>query len=105
MLRSGTHFSSSEDADVASFPRVLVGQNLAIGRSYLQTMSVAFFKTYLSDRPQSSFQPYLTATYAQSISQSAMPLYLIQSITATQLEQAYGKTPPVPIVPNAIAVR
>lgn len=105
MMQSGTHFSSSEDADVASFPKALVGSNLNIGRSYLQSMSTAFLKTYLNDQPRSDFQPYLTAAYAQSISQSVMPLYLIQSLTATQLEQAYGKTPPTPIVPNAIAER
>lgn len=105
LLQSGTHFSSSEDKDVASFPKALVGQNLNLGRSYLQAMSVAFFKAYLSDRPQSPFQPYLTAAYAQSISQPAMPVYLIQSLSAAQLEQAYGKTPPTPVTPASLSGR
>jgi predicted dienelactone hydrolase len=50
-----------------------------------KSSSVAFFQTYLFDRPE--FQAYLTASYARSISKSAMRLTLFSSATTDQIAQ------------------
>jgi len=99
----GTHFSTSEDAHVRSFPSALVGSGLATGRSYLQVMSTAFFKRFLTN--SLAHQPYLTAAYTASIQQPDLQLYLTRSLTATQLEQAYGSPPPTPIFPKPVATQ
>lgn len=103
IMRPGTHFSTSEDAHVSGFPKSIVGVGLDVGRSYLQAMSVAFFKTYLSESPlRSNDLPYLSAGYAKTISREPLQLDLIQTLTSAQLEQAYGNKLPIPIVPSPI---
>lgn len=103
LIVPGTHFSTSEDAHVRSFPAGLVGPGLASGRTYLQAMSTAFFKRYLTNSPE--YQPLLTAAYAASIRHSDLRIYLTRSLTATQLEQAYGSSPPTPIFPKPVAAK
>lgn len=103
LIVPGTHFSTSEDAHVRSFPASLVGPGLASGRTYLQAMSTAFFKRYLTNSPE--YQPLLTAAYAASIQHSDLQIYLTRSLTATQLEQAYGSSPPTPIFPKPVAAK
>ncbi|VXD23871.1 conserved exported hypothetical protein [Planktothrix serta PCC 8927] len=57
-----------------------------ITRHYIKAFSTAFFKTYLTQ--DSEYKPYLNAAYAQSISDPAYPLSLIQSLTPNQLTNA-----------------
>jgi predicted dienelactone hydrolase len=91
----GNHFSTSSPSNVARIPAPLRGPDASIGRYYLNNLSVAFFKTYLSDSPDTSdYLPYLTSSYAQSISRDEMGLYLIRSLTPDQLAVAYGGTAP-----------
>jgi len=100
LMISGTHFSSSSVENYAKVPAVIRGPDAAIGRAYLKALSTAFFQQYLT---QSSGQsPYLTESYAKAVSQAALKLHLIHSLTPEQLIQAYGKMPPIPIIPTPI---
>lgn len=83
------------------YPESIRGPNTAIGQDYLRSMSVAFFQTYLNN--DTSYSPYLTSSYTQSISQDAMRLFLVQSLTAEQLQTAYGGPVPLSIEPEPIA--
>jgi len=94
LLAPGNHFSTSPAANVPTIPPALRGPDAAIGRGYIQGLSVAFFKTYLSNSQDSAYAPYLTASYAAAIRQEAMQLYLLQSLAPEQLAPAYGGTIP-----------
>lgn len=95
LFAPGNHFSTSSPENVARIPEPLRGPDSRIGRYYLNNLSVAFFKTYLNDSPETStYLPYLTPSYGRAISQEEMELYLIQSLTPEQLADAYGGTPP-----------
>ena len=66
-------------------------------------MSVAFFNHHL--RGLAEYSPYLTAAYTKNISQERdINLYLTQSLQPEQLEIAYGKKPPFPLLPNPVAI-
>lgn len=98
LLVPGTHYSSSEDQYIAELPAFMRGPTPAIGRDYLRALSLAFFQAHLNNRED--YLPFLNQAYANTISQPDLKLHLIQSLTPTQLEQAYGKKPPLPIVPK-----
>jgi predicted dienelactone hydrolase len=72
---------------------LLIGASAGLGSQYTQALSVAFMNFYLSDRPD--YQPYLSAAYADFLSQEPVGLNLIQSLTLEQLEAVYGETPPL----------
>lgn len=84
-----------------SLSSLLSGPDPALAQQYVKALSLAFMSTYLADRPD--YQAYLTPAYAQSISRSPLNLTLIRSLTPEQLEQAYGRTLPIPIVPSLAA--
>ena len=96
-----TYADATEDEAAIQFPDslndLLSGPAPELARQYIKALSLAFMQTHLAD--QSDYQTYLTADYAQSISQWPLQLTLIRSLTPEQLEQAYGRTPPIPIVP------
>lgn len=95
LMVPGNHFSTSSPSNVARIPEPLRGPDAQIGRRYLETLSVAFFKTYLSDVPDTApYRSYLTSSYAGAMSQEEMRLYLIQSLTPEQLAVAYGGVAP-----------
>ena len=103
LFKPGTHFSTSEQSSegAESIPAFLMGKYQEFGREYFKSLNVAFFETYLRDR--SEFLPYLSSAYAQAISQDKpMNLKIIQSLTPAELETAYGKKPPLPIVPTTV---
>lgn len=81
LITHGTHFSTlggiPNDPGVLNIPSTLSGPDPAIARGYLDALSLAFFKTYIAQ--QSSYQPYISAAYAQSLSQAPLPLSLVQS--------------------------
>lgn len=89
MIAGGTHFSTIAPSDPSKDPFVLppqvIGPNSAIARRYLNALGVAFFQTYIANAPQ--YRPYLSATYAQVISQAPLNLSLVQSLPANQLTQ------------------
>ena len=87
LLEGGTHFSTIGETepktDPLAIPAQIIGPNPAIARCYMNALSVAFFKTYVAGAPQ--YRPYLSASYAQAISQAPLSLSLVQSLPATQL--------------------
>ncbi|ELS01026.1 putative dienelactone hydrolase [Xenococcus sp. PCC 7305] len=107
LLDPGTHFSTVEQVGLEGMPALdssnqLNGQS-AIAYDYLKTMSVAFFNYHL--RELAEYKPYLTAAHTKKMSQEAdIRLYLTQSLQPEQLETAYGKKPPFPLLPNPVTV-
>ena len=103
LFKPGTHFATSEQSaeGAESIPSFLMGENQEFGRQYFKLLNVAFFETYLRDRRE--FLPYLSSAYARTISRgNPMSLETIQSLTPEELETAYGKKPPLPIVPAPV---
>ncbi len=82
LLKDGTHFSTlgfnNPEIDPIPIPAQVIGPDPVIARRYINTLSVAFFKTYLTKA--SLYQPYLTATYAQAISTEPIGLSLVRSL-------------------------
>ncbi|MGD2181139.1 alpha/beta hydrolase [Lusitaniella coriacea] len=80
MLKNGTHFSTiGASRNDVELPPVAIGPNPAIAYNYMESLSVAFFNTHINQQPQ--YNPYLSAAYAQSISDLAMPLSIVQSLS------------------------
>lgn len=88
MAPKGTHFSFIEKCEkgVLNIPRSLIGVDPSLARPYVKTLSVAFFKTHLSN--QSEFRAYLSASYVKTISRDPLPLHLVTSFSEEQLETA-----------------
>jgi predicted dienelactone hydrolase len=98
IIENGTHFSVSEDLkqeeNILPVPESLIGPNPAIAQTYIKALSVAFFQTYLSN--QQEYRPYLSASYAQFITQEPLNLSLVKSLSEEQFTQIYnGKNPPI----------
>lgn len=85
LLENGTHFSligeSDPSKDPIAIPPQAIGPNPAIARRYMNALSVAFFQTYLAGALQ--YRPYLSSSYAKTISQAPLSLSLVQSLPAT----------------------
>lgn len=102
LLDVGTHFSSKPGRDAAGFFKLIAGENRDVGTAYYQAISVAFWNTYL--RGDETYLPYLTARYAEQISEGKpMTLDIITSLAPEQIEATYGRRVPVPIIPEPIA--
>lgn len=106
MIPSGHTFADNTDGGEDPLPDTvsmfLSGPDPSLAREHMEALSLAFMQVYLGDRPD--YQAYLGADYARFISQDPIQLDFIRSLTAEQLEQAYGKTPPLPIVPELALV-
>lgn len=98
LMVPGNHSSMSSDAINAQMPALLRSPRPDLGRSYIKALSLAFFETHLQQRPE--FEPYLSATYAQAMSEEELALHLVTSLSPDQLETAYGRTPPIPVIPE-----
>jgi len=98
VMEPGTHSSTSSNRGNAAMPALLSSPRPDLGRSYLKALSLAFFETHLVERTQ--FESYLTSTYAEEISKEGLALNLIDSLDPSQLESAYGQSPPIPIIPE-----
>jgi len=90
LIEKATHFSllggrRADSSALPPLPQELVGPEPTLARSYLNALSTAFFKTYLTN--QSEFKPYLSSGYAKAISTSPFNLSLIQSLTPNQLAE------------------
>ncbi|MEB3312617.1 MAG: transporter substrate-binding domain-containing protein, partial [Cyanobacteriota bacterium] len=99
LLQVGTHFSSKPAGEGAEdVPSVFMGQHRDVGSSHYKTLATAFLGAHL--RGESQFSPYLTAAYAQHLSQGQpMVVDLIRQLTADQVNAAYPGRPPVALVP------
>ncbi|MEL6138939.1 MAG: alpha/beta hydrolase [Cyanobacteria bacterium J06628_6] len=80
LLENGTHFSAiynPEASEAVALPPEIIGPRPDLAQRYVKAMSVAFFKLHLSS--ESQYSPYLTSTYANTLSQSALPLALVDN--------------------------
>lgn len=79
LLNQGTHFSTlAPTADDVPLPIPILGPDPRIGQDYMKALSLAFFQTYLAG--QLEYRRYLSASYAEFISQYLMPLSLVESL-------------------------
>ena len=92
-IQGGTHFSTiadtSSDSAPLSIPPQVIGPDSAVARRYMNALSLAFFGDYVADKPQ--YSPYLSASYAKSISRAPLGLNLLTSLMAAQLAEAINK--------------
>ena len=95
----GGHVASSIQDRSVEVSDLLTDSESSIDSDYFNVLSLAFFETYIRDRPK--YQSYLTASYAKSISKPELPLHLIRSLNLQQLKTAYGKTPPIEPIPQS----
>jgi predicted dienelactone hydrolase len=93
IVPKATHFSFLEKSNkgVLNIPSSLIGVDPSFAHPYVKSLSVAFFKTYLSSQPK--FRAYLTATYAKTISRDPLPLNLVTSFSEQQLAEALNIQP------------
>ncbi|MEA5575193.1 alpha/beta hydrolase [Anabaena sp. UHCC 0451] len=86
MLIGGTHFSSIGNSYPGSqqiaLPADMIG-DASQARAYINALSLPFFQTYVSQKPQ--YIPYLNAGYAQTISSQSLGLSLVKSLNSPQL--------------------
>ncbi|MHC0067740.1 alpha/beta hydrolase [Nostoc sp. UIC 10890] len=89
LINGGTHFSTIAESPNAAvpFPTQVIGSSPALARRYVKALSVPFFETYVAQ--QSSYLPYLSPDYVNTISQQPLPLSLIKSLTSEQLQEAF----------------
>ncbi|MBL1177742.1 alpha/beta hydrolase [Pantanalinema sp. GBBB05] len=103
LMVNGTHFSTATDEINAGLPGILRSPAPNLGRQYIYALSVAFFNAYVANRPE--YLRYLTSAYAEAYGQEPLKLKLVRSLTAQQLQAAYGDPLPEPIVPPPIGKR
>lgn len=95
LLNDGTHFSTlAESTGGVPVPDTAIGPAPALARDYIKALSLAFFETYIAGN--SEYKPYLSAAYAQFLSENPLPVSLVQSLTAEQLTQEKEKPAPEP---------
>ncbi|MDJ0617923.1 MAG: alpha/beta hydrolase [Calothrix sp. MO_192.B10] len=89
LLSGGTHFSAigngSSASEAVELPSQLIGDNPQQARSYMKSLSMPFFGTYVVGSSQ--YRRYLNAGYAQLISRQSIGLSLIRSLTKTDFTQ------------------
>ncbi|HLP90205.1 MAG TPA: alpha/beta hydrolase [Nostocaceae cyanobacterium] len=86
LLVGGTHFStignSSYHSQQVALPPEMVG-DATKARTYINTLSLSFFQTYIAHN--SDYSPYLNPTYTKSISSESLGLSLVKSLAHTPL--------------------
>jgi predicted dienelactone hydrolase len=92
ILQGGTHFSAigngKGSSEQVGLPSDIVGDDPAQARRYLNSLSLPFFQSHIAG--MTKYTPYLNAAYAQAISSKPLGLSLIQSLTSTELAQAFN---------------
>lgn len=87
LIEQGTHFSVLNDIEQGSgalqIPPEAIGPSPQTARRYVNALSLSFFRTYVAGTP--GHRQYLTARYAQLISEPPLRLNLLTSLTADQL--------------------
>ncbi|MDP5339671.1 MAG: alpha/beta hydrolase [Nodularia sp. (in: cyanobacteria)] len=96
LIENATHFSAIAEPtpgnNVLPIPPTLLGPNPAPAYGYLKALNVAFWQTYLLNRPE--YASYLQPSYAQYLSQAPLNLSLLQSLSTDQLNQALKELNP-----------
>lgn len=89
LLKGGTHFSPLGETipgrELLAIPSQIIGPDPTIARLYIKALSLAFCQTYVMGIPQ--YRTYLSASYAEEISQAPINLSFVQSLRANQLTQ------------------
>jgi len=79
LMRGGTHFSTlGASAEDVRLPEAILGPDPAIAQAYVKALSLALVEAELLGREAS--RAYLSAAYAQQLSQAAMPLVVTRSL-------------------------
>lgn len=98
-LEKATHFSftaaNPERPNVMPIPADFIGPDPALARPSLNALSTAFFQTHLAN--QLEYQSYLSEGYVESIRQEPFNIYLVQSLTAIQIDKAVESANPAPV--------
>lgn len=85
LLKGGTHFSTlNESAGSIPVPPQAIGPDPKIAQNYMKQLALAFFGTYIQDRPK--YASYLNAEYGNTISKRKMPLSLIKVLDPEALQ-------------------
>jgi predicted dienelactone hydrolase len=89
----GTHFSFLERSDrgVLVVPATILGEKPEFTHPYAKALSLAFFQTHLSNRPE--FATYLNNNYVQAIASPQFPASLTTNFSEAQLLQSLGDIP------------
>ncbi len=89
LMKNATHFStlgeSGPNQRGLPLPSNVVGPAPELAQRYTNALSLAFFQTHVVGNAQ--FASFLTADYSQSLSQPAMPLFLLKTLTSTDLDK------------------
>jgi predicted dienelactone hydrolase len=89
IVENATHFSVQSDLPLSPkaipVPQELLGPDRKSVYSYMNALGVAFFKTHLCN--QQEYRPYLSASYAQFISQAPLNLSLVDSGSKEEISQ------------------
>ncbi|NEQ33381.1 MAG: hypothetical protein F6K04_20700, partial [Leptolyngbya sp. SIO4C5] len=86
LMEGGTHFSTLDDPveeGAIPLPDDVVGPTPELARRYMQAVSLAFFKTYLT--AETGYQTFLTPTYIDLLSRNPLPLSLVRSLPPEEL--------------------
>jgi predicted dienelactone hydrolase len=110
LLQGGTHFSSIDVPDpeasvsqgrLVQLPSEVVGPDPEITHLYLRSISLAFLGLHVAG--DSTYLPYLEASYARYIAQASLPINLVQALTPDQLTKALNDRTIETILPGASA--
>ncbi|MGF1535539.1 MAG: alpha/beta fold hydrolase [Elainellaceae cyanobacterium] len=106
LMQVGTHFTSKPGrVNAEGMFQALVGEHRDIGARYAKGLVLAFLQNHLvrGDEARRPELARLTAAAGRALSaDEPLRLDIIQSLTAEQLEAAYGASLPIPIDPPAI---
>ena len=81
LIEGGTHFSAIYNPDAVeavAVPEVVVGRRPDLAQRYVMALGLAFFETHLNQ--ETDYSAYLTSAYAETLSQTALPLSLVKSV-------------------------
>lgn len=93
------HGSSVQASPVSYSPYAGLAPNTSLGSEYSRALATAFMQVHAAG--DDSYLPFLSAAYASYLSADPIALNLVRSLTAGQLEAAYGAPSPLPIRPGA----
>lgn len=83
LIKKSTHFSTIDDPDkteespIPSSPQI-TGPTPELARTYVEALSTAFMQAYAAN--QTRYQIYLSPNYATALSQSSLPLSVVDSL-------------------------
>ncbi|WAL58204.1 alpha/beta hydrolase [Thermocoleostomius sinensis] len=87
VIEKGTHvYNYQNTSQNQLFPGEPTNPNPALAHRYLQALSLAFSKVHVAAQPE--YRDYLRASYAQSISESPLPLTLLNALNTAPLTRS-----------------